>query len=54
MHHALHVNPHVGILEPLDLLPATVTVREERERVARDLVEDRVVVAAGQWHRHAR
>ena len=47
MHHPLDMNPHVGILEPLDWLPAPMTVRKEREGVSRDLVENRVVVPAG-------
>ncbi len=51
MHHSLHVDSHVGILEALDALTAAVTVRKERERIACDLLENRVVVVAGEWHR---
>jgi len=51
MHHTLHVDADVGVLETLDPLAAPVAIREKREGVARDLLEDRVVVAAGEWHR---
>jgi hypothetical protein len=51
MHHPLHVDPHVRILETLDPSSAPVTVREEREGVARNLLEDRVVVMTGEGHR---
>jgi len=51
VHDALHVDPHVRILEMLDLSSAPVTVREEREGVARNLLEDRIVVTTGQGHR---
>jgi hypothetical protein len=54
MHHPLHVDPHVRILEPLDLPSASMAVREEGEGVAGDLVEDRVVVAAGEGHHRTR
>ncbi len=50
MHHPLHVNPHIGVLEPLDAESAAVAMREERERVARNLFEDGVVVVAGERH----
>ena len=51
MYHPLHVDPHVGVLESLDFLPAAMTVREERECIAGDLLEDRIVVVAGERHR---
>jgi hypothetical protein len=51
MYHPLHVDPHVGVLESLDLLPAAMTVREERECIAGDLLEDRIVVVTGERHR---
>jgi hypothetical protein len=47
----LNMHADVGILEPLDLLPAQVAMREEREGVARDLFQNRVVVPSGQGHR---
>jgi len=51
MHHSLHMDADVGVLEALDSPAAAVAIREQREGVARDLLEDRVVVTAGQWHR---
>lgn len=51
MHHSLHMDPHIRILEALDLSSAPVTIREEREGVARNLLEDRVVVMTGEGHR---
>jgi hypothetical protein len=51
MHDSLHVNSQVGLLEPLDYDTAPQAVWEKRECVPRELLEDRVVVPAGQWHR---
>lgn len=50
MHDALHVDPHVRVLEPLDPLPAALAVRKEAERIAGDLLENRIVVMAGEGH----
>ena len=50
MHHALNVDTHVGILEALDALATAMTMRKERECVARNLVEQGIVVPAGQGH----
>ena len=41
----------VRVLEPRDALAAAMTVREQREGVAGDLVEHRVAAAAEQGHR---
>jgi hypothetical protein len=43
----LHVDSQVSILELGDLGAAPETLRKEREGVARDLLQDRVVVPAG-------
>ena len=51
MHNSLDVDANIGVLEPADPLPAHVTMRKERERVTRNLFQDRIVVAAGKWHR---
>lgn len=50
MHHALDMHADVGVLESLDGQPAPVAMRKERVGVTRNLVEDWIVVAAGQWH----
>ena len=50
MHHTLNVDAHVGILDALDALPAAMAMRKERERVAGNLVEQGIVVPAGQGH----
>jgi hypothetical protein len=50
MDHALHQHAHVGILETIDADAAPVAVGKEGEGVARDLVEQRVAVAAEKWH----
>jgi hypothetical protein len=51
MHDALHVDADVRLLEALDLPPATVAVGKEREGVPCDLLENGVVVVAGERHR---
>ena len=50
MHHALDVDTHVGIFDTLDALAAAMAMRKERERVASNLVEQGIVVPAGQGH----
>ena len=50
MDHALHQHANVGILETIDADAAAVAVGKEGEGVARDLVEQRVAVAAEEWH----
>ena len=51
MYHALHVYPDVRIFNPLNALSAAMAMRKERERVACDLIEDRIVVPARKGHR---
>lgn len=46
----LDVDPDVGVLEARDALPAPMTVGEEGEGVARDLLEDGVVRTSRQGH----
>jgi hypothetical protein len=48
------MDPDIRILEPFNLLPAAMAVREQGEGVAGDLVQDRIVVVAGEWHRETR
>ena len=50
MHCAVQVDPNVCVFEASDLLPAPMTMREEREGVAGDLLEDRIIVMARQRH----
>jgi hypothetical protein len=50
MNDSLDVNPDVGVLEACDALAAAMAMRKERERVARDLIEDGVVVSAREGH----
>ena len=50
MHDALHVDPHVRILEPFDRLTAAVTLREHREDVAGELFQLRVAAPARERH----
>ena len=50
MHHAVRVDPYVCVLEASDLLPTPMALREEREGVAGDLLEDRIIVMARQRH----
>lgn len=50
MNDSLHVDAHVGILEPLDRLSAAVTLREHREDVAGELFQLRVVGPAREHH----
>ena len=51
MHDTLHVHPYIGILEPDDLLAAPMAVRKQGEGIARELVQNRIVVASGDRHR---
>lgn len=51
MYDALHMDANVGVLELLDLLAAPMAMRKQRERVPRDLVQNRVVVPSGEGHR---
>lgn len=46
MHDALRVHADVGVLERRNPLSAPPTVRKQREGIARELLEDRIVVAA--------
>ncbi len=50
MYHALHVYSDVRIFNPLNALSAAMAMRKERERVACDLIEDRIVVPARKGH----
>lgn len=50
MDHALDVNPDIRILESIDALTTAVALRKERERVARDLLENGIVVSARERH----
>jgi hypothetical protein len=50
MNDSLKVNPDVGVLEARDALAAAMAMRKERERVARDLIQDGVVVSAREGH----
>ena len=54
MHHALHVDSDVCQFEPIDARPAQMAMGKERERVARDLFKDGVVMSTRQWHRMPR
>jgi hypothetical protein len=45
MNHPLAVHADVGVLEGGNPLSASATYRKQRERIARELVEDRVVVS---------
>ena len=54
MHDTLDVHTHIRLLECADLLSAQVTEGEELERIPRDLLKDRVVVAARKRHRGGR
>jgi hypothetical protein len=47
----MHVDAEVRVLEAFDALPAEVTMREQREDVARDLLENWVVTSAREGHR---
>ena len=51
VHHADRVNPDVRVLEPCDALAAAVAVRKQLEGVAGDLIQDGIVVMAGERHR---
>jgi hypothetical protein len=53
MDHALDVYPDVRVLDSLDALPAATAMGKEREGVARDLIENRIVVPARKGHREA-
>lgn len=53
MHDALNVHPNIRVLELLDALSAPVAMGKERERIARDLIENRIVVAAREGHRQS-
>ena len=53
MDDALHMHADVGVLEVFDTQAAAMAMRKERERVARDLVENRIVVSAGQRHQRS-
>jgi hypothetical protein len=44
VNHALHMYTNVGILEPLYLLATQMAMRKEREGIACNLFENRVVV----------
>lgn len=44
MHDSLRVDTHVGFLEGTDALSAPMTERKEREGIARELLEERIVV----------
>lgn len=50
MHDPLHVDPYVRVLESLDPQPAALAVRKEGEGIAGDLLENRIVVMAGEGH----
>ncbi|MEP7002163.1 MAG: hypothetical protein ABI969_16870 [bacterium] len=40
------MHPHISILDTLDSLAAAMAIRKEREGVAGNLIEERIVVAA--------
>ena len=50
MHDTLHMHADICVLEQFDALPAPMTVRKERERVARKLFKDRIVVTTRNGH----
>ena len=51
MYHALDMYPDIRVLDALDALSAAMAMRKEREGVARDLIEDRIVMPARKGHR---
>ncbi len=50
MNDPVYGNPDIRILEPFDPLPADMAMRKERERVARDLLQEGVVWSSRERH----